>query len=172
MPEDDCDAELMIGLRKDCWFGRDVGARVTGAVNTLWVDVVYASKSSMTGRAVVVLTTPLLLLLLRLLMANWLMSETIGLLDEASGQHTPGTKRLWKQMDLRKLSNCNSRAGQLPKSRHWPRPPSGVVQGRAEADDDDEEEEEELDSVLVSRLLLIFSAVAGDGAACPTDGNR
>ena len=146
-----------------------MGARVTGAVNIRWVVVVYASKSSiMTVRVVVVLTAPLLLLiLLRPLLASWLISDTIGLLDEASGQHTPGTKRLWKQMDLRKLSNCRSKAGQFPRSRHWPRPPSGVVHGRTEADDD-----EELDSVLVSKLLLIFSAVAGAGAACPTVGNR
>jgi len=160
----------MMGLRNECWFGWDVvGARVTGAVNTLWVVVVYASKSSMmTVRVVDVLTAPLLLLLLillRLLLASWLMSDTIGLLDEASGQHTPGTNKLWKQMDFRKLSSCRSKAGQLPRSRHWPRPPSGVVHGRTDAD-------EELDSVLVSKLLLIFSAVAGAGAACPTVGNR
>lgn len=67
-------------------------------------------------------------------------------------------------MDLRKLSSWSSRAGQLAKSRHWPRPPSGVVQGRVLDDEDDDEEVVDGSVLLgsaISTLLpeLIFSDV-------------
>lgn len=99
-------------------------------------------------------------LLRALLPASWLMMETRALLPFFdSGQQTPGTNKLWKQMDLRRLSNCRSKAGQLAKSRHEPRPPSGVVHGL------DDEDDELGGSVLLGRAIstlfpeVIFSKV-------------
>ncbi len=110
-----------------------------------------------TGRLVVVVVTRLLLLLL--LAANWLMIDTMPLPFFESGQQTPGTKRLWKQIDFRKLSSWSNKAGQLAKSRQAPLPPSGVVHGRLFGDD------EVGGSVLLGKAIstlfpeLIFSAV-------------
>lgn len=44
----------------------------------------------------------------------------------AIGQHTPGTKRLLKQRDSRKLFKSNRSPGQLLRSSHLPSLPSGV----------------------------------------------
>lgn len=81
-------------------------------------------------------------------------------------------------MDLRRLSSCKSKAGQLAKSRHEPRPPSGVVHGL-------EDEDDELGgSVLLGRAIstlfpeVIFSNVpellpADDPIFCPdANGNK
>jgi hypothetical protein len=45
------------------------------------------------------------------------------------GQHTPGTKRLLKQMDCLRLPRSKSNWGQLLRSSHVPVRPSGVVHG-------------------------------------------
>lgn len=46
----------------------------------------------------------------------------------STGQQTPGTKRLLKQMDCLSLVRSSSRDGQLLRSWHFPGPPSAVVQ--------------------------------------------
>ena len=114
-----------------------------------------------TGRLVVVVLVVVVtrLLLLLLLAASWLMIDAMPLPFFKSGQQTPGTKRLWKQIDFRKLSSWSNKAGQLDKSRHEPLPPSGVVHGRLPGDD------ELGGSVLLGKAMstlfpeLIFSAV-------------
>lgn len=45
----------------------------------------------------------------------------------STGQQTPGTKRLLKQMDCLSLVRSSSRDGQLLRSWHLPGPPSAVV---------------------------------------------
>lgn len=49
------------------------------------------------------------------------------------GQHTPGTNRLLKQMDWRRLPRSSSSWGQLLRSSQCPVPPPGVVQPRTPA---------------------------------------
>ena len=63
---------------------------------------------------------------------RWLISDAMWLAPgpSSSGQQTPGTKRLWKQIDFRKFSNWSSSAGHAVRSRHLPSPPFGVLQGR------------------------------------------
>ena len=80
--------------------------------------VVVGSTSSITEVFLVVVET------------SWLISEAITLPGALSGQHTPGTKRLWKQIDLRKLSSCSNNAGHWLRSRQRPDAPSGVVHVR------------------------------------------
>lgn len=47
---------------------------------------------------------------------------------EESGQQTPGTKRLLKQSDSRRLLRFKSKAGQALRSSHRPGRPLGVLQ--------------------------------------------
>lgn len=93
--------------------------------------------------------------------ANWLISETMALPELESEQQTPGTKRLWKQIDFLKLSSWRRRAGQLPRSRHVPLPPSGVVHGRFAFEELDEASEEPGNGMSTLLPELIFSALGG-----------
>jgi hypothetical protein len=43
-----------------------------------------------------------------------------------AGQHTPGTNKLLKHSDSRRCVKSNKSAGQLLKSSHFPKRPSGV----------------------------------------------
>ena len=53
---------------------------------------------------------------LRVVEVSWWRNDSTALLGDEDGQQTPGTKRLWKQMDWRKLGKLSSRAGQLLRS--------------------------------------------------------
>ena len=46
----------------------------------------------------------------------------------STGQHTPGTNKLLKQIDCRSFVKSKSNWGQLLKSWHFPVPPSALVQ--------------------------------------------
>lgn len=93
--------------------------------------------------------------------ASWLINDTIALPEFASGQQTPGTKRLWKQMDFLKLSSWSRRAGQLPRSRQVPLPPSGVEHGLLEGELDDATSLALGNGISTLFPELIFSAVDG-----------
>ena len=110
------------------WNGRSVVVSVTTSLTVVvrWVvGLVVVLR-------VVDLSVVVVVLEFSLTVTRWLISDAMGPAPEASssGQQTPGTKRLWKQIDFRRFSSCNSSAGQAVKSRHLPSPPFGVLQRR------------------------------------------
>ena len=47
---------------------------------------------------------------------KWCRNDSTALVGDELGQQTPGTNRLWKQMDWRRLARLSSSAGQLLRS--------------------------------------------------------